>query len=99
MPTSRGWAAAGVSGALLLLWAGFGEIELLATALFLLLAVLGGVAFVRAGTARLEVDRRIYPAQSRSRAPETPAAAQPRLVGIRPSTAFPGRGRRGRYPR
>ena len=48
MPTSRGWAAAGVSGALLLLWAGFGEIELLATALFLLLAVVGGVAFVRA---------------------------------------------------
>ena len=64
MPTSRGWAAAGVSGALLLLWAGFGEIELLATALFLLLAVAGGVAFVRAGTARLEVGRRIYPAQA-----------------------------------
>ncbi len=64
MPTSRGWAAAGVAGALLLLWAGFGEIELLATALFLLLAVAGGVAFVRLGAPRLEATRRLYPAQA-----------------------------------
>jgi len=63
MPTSRGWAAAGVAGALLLLWAGFGEIELLATALFLLLAVAAGVVFVRLGAARLDVTRRLYPSQ------------------------------------
>ena len=64
MPTSRGWAAAGVAGALLALWAGFGEIELLATALFLLLGVAGGVVFVRTGAPRLEVARRLYPAQA-----------------------------------
>ena len=61
MPTSRGWAAVGVAGALLVLWAGFGEIELLATALFLLVAVGGGVAFVRAVPPRLAVARRIHP--------------------------------------
>jgi uncharacterized protein (DUF58 family) len=64
MPTSRGWAAAGVSGALLLLWVGFGEVELLATALFLLLAVAGGVAFVRLGAPRIEATRHLYPAQA-----------------------------------
>jgi uncharacterized protein (DUF58 family) len=63
MPTSRGWAAAGVAGALLVLWAAFGEIELLATAVFLLIAVAAGVALVRFGTPRLEVTRRIYPSQ------------------------------------
>jgi uncharacterized protein (DUF58 family) len=61
MPTSRGWAAVGVSGALLVLWAAFGEIELLATAVFLLCAVGGGVLFVRLAAPRLELTRRIYP--------------------------------------
>ena len=61
MPTSRGWAAVGVSGALLVLWATFGEIELLATALFLLLAVGGGILFVRLWSPRLELVRKIYP--------------------------------------
>ncbi len=61
MPTSRGWAAVGVSGALLVLWAAFGEIELLATAVFLLLAVGGGLLFVRVLSPRLEVARRLYP--------------------------------------
>jgi uncharacterized protein (DUF58 family) len=61
MPTSRGWAAVGVSGALLVLWATFGEIELLATAMFLLLAVGGGILFVRLVSLRLEVVRKIYP--------------------------------------
>jgi uncharacterized protein (DUF58 family) len=61
MPTSRGWAAVGVSGALLVLWATFGEIELLATAVFLLLAVGGGILFVRLVAPRLEVTRKINP--------------------------------------
>lgn len=61
MPTSRGWAAVGVAGALLVLWIGFGEIELLATALFLLAAVGGGVVFVRAVPPRLAVARRLHP--------------------------------------
>ena len=61
MPTSRGWAAVGVSGALLVLWAAFGEIELLATAVFLLLAVGGGIMFVRLVAPRLELARKIYP--------------------------------------
>ncbi|MBM3694484.1 MAG: DUF58 domain-containing protein [Actinobacteria bacterium] len=64
MPTGRGWAAAGVAGALLLLWVGFGEVELLATALFLLLGLAGGTAFVRLGSPRLEATRRLYPAQA-----------------------------------
>jgi uncharacterized protein (DUF58 family) len=63
MPTSRGWAAVGVSGALLVLWAAFGEIELLATAVFLLFSVAGGVVFVRVVSPRIEVTRRIYPPQ------------------------------------
>ncbi len=61
MPTSRGWAAVGVSGALLILWAAFGEIELLATALFLLTAVGGGVLFVRSVSPLLAVARRLHP--------------------------------------
>lgn len=61
MPTSRGWAAVGVSGALLVLWAAFGEIELLATAVFLLVALGGGILFVRVVSPRLEVTRRIHP--------------------------------------
>jgi len=61
MPTSRGWAAVGVSGALLVLWAAFGEIELLATALFLLLAVGSGIAFVRTASPRLGLTRKIFP--------------------------------------
>jgi uncharacterized protein (DUF58 family) len=63
MPTGRGWAAVGVSGALLVLWAAFGEAELLGTAVFLLLAVAVGVAFVRTSSPQLEVARHIYPAQ------------------------------------
>lgn len=61
MPTSRGWAAVGVSGALLVLWIAFGEIELLATALFLLTVIGGGVMLVRAAPPRPEISRRISP--------------------------------------
>lgn len=61
MPTSRGWAAVGVSAALLALWAGFGEIELLATAVFLLVTVAAGTLFVHLTSPRLEVSRKIHP--------------------------------------
>jgi uncharacterized protein (DUF58 family) len=47
MPTVRGWAALGVSIALVVLWIVFGETELLAAAIFLLCAVLLGFGFVR----------------------------------------------------
>jgi uncharacterized protein (DUF58 family) len=63
MPTSRGWAALGVSAALLLLWVGFGEIELLAAGAFLALAVTGGLVFVRVAAPRVRISRRIYPSQ------------------------------------
>jgi len=63
MPTSRGWAALGVSSALLLLWVAFGEIELLATGVFLAGATLIGLLFVRVVTPRAEVTRRMYPVQ------------------------------------
>jgi len=64
MPTTRGWAALGVAAALVMLWAAFGEIELLGTALFLVTATLLGVAFVRYGTPRVNIVRRIYPTQA-----------------------------------
>lgn len=61
MPTSRGWAAVGVSGALLILWAVFGELELLAAAVFLLGAVGIGVLFVRVASPAVAVTRRVHP--------------------------------------
>ena len=64
MPTGRGWAAVGVSAALLVLWIGFGEVELMTTAVFLLAAVIVGVGFVRMAPPSLTISRRIYPAQS-----------------------------------
>lgn len=64
MPTGRGWAAAGVAAALLLLWIGFGELELMTTAVFLLAAVAVGLGFVRFSTPSLETLRRIYPARA-----------------------------------
>ncbi len=63
MPTVRGWAALGVAAALVVLWAAFGEIELLGTATFLIAATLLGVASVRYGTPRVDIVRRIYPSQ------------------------------------
>lgn len=63
MPTTRGWAALGVAGALVILWVAFGEYELLGTALFLTAATLVGVLFVRYASPRVEVTRRIYPTQ------------------------------------
>jgi uncharacterized protein (DUF58 family) len=63
MPTTRGWAALGVAAALAILWIGFGEYELLGTAVFLAVATLIGVLFVRYATPRVEVARRLYPSQ------------------------------------
>ncbi|MCJ7725168.1 MAG: hypothetical protein MUP76_02100, partial [Acidimicrobiia bacterium] len=63
MPTIRGWAALGVSAALALLWVGFGELELLGTAVFLVVATLAGVVFTRVRMPRASVSRRIYPTQ------------------------------------
>lgn len=63
MPTGRGWAAIGVSAALLVLWVGYGELELMTTAIFLLTATLVGLGFVRFVAPRVDVSRRLYPAQ------------------------------------
>ena len=63
MPTGRGWAALGVSSALFALWAGFGELELMTTAVFLVAAVAIGLVFVRFAAPSVGVARRIYPAQ------------------------------------
>ncbi|HUG74163.1 MAG TPA: DUF58 domain-containing protein [Acidimicrobiia bacterium] len=61
MPTTRGWTAIGVAGALLVLWLAFGEQELMSTALFLGVAVAAGMVFVRLSSTALEVDRRLHP--------------------------------------
>jgi uncharacterized protein (DUF58 family) len=63
MPTSRGWAAFGTSGALLALWVAFGEIEMAATAVFLACAAALGLIFVRRALPRVDITRRIHPAQ------------------------------------
>lgn len=63
MPTARGWAALGVATALLVLWVGFGELELMTTAVFLVASVSVGIAFVRLASPRVAISRRIYPAQ------------------------------------
>ena len=63
MPTARGWAALGVATALLALWVGFGELELMTTAVFLVAAVVVGIVFVRFVSPRVQIGRRIYPAQ------------------------------------
>lgn len=63
MPTSRGWAALGVATALLVLWAGFGELELMTTAVFLIAAVGVGTLFVRFVSPQVDVVRHIFPAQ------------------------------------
>lgn len=63
MPTTRGWAGLGVATALAILWVAFGEVELLATASFLVAALAIGLFFVRVVTPRMEVSRRLYPHQ------------------------------------
>jgi uncharacterized protein (DUF58 family) len=63
MPTLRGWAALGASFALGVLWIGFGEILLLASAIFLLASVIVGVLYVRSSAPRARLTRRIAPIQ------------------------------------
>ena len=63
MPTTRGWAALGVGTALAALWVGFGEDELLAAGIFLVMATLGGVGFVRLAGPKVFLTRRISPPQ------------------------------------
>ncbi|MCB1246689.1 MAG: DUF58 domain-containing protein [Acidimicrobiia bacterium] len=63
MPTTRGWAAVGAAVALVVLWAGFGEDLLLALAVFLFVAVVGGILYVRLAAPRLVLRREVNPDQ------------------------------------
>lgn len=63
MPTLRGWAALGAAFALGILWIGFGERLLLGVAVFLVLAVLFGMAYVRSSAPRARLTRHISPVQ------------------------------------
>ncbi|HEY4606198.1 MAG TPA: DUF58 domain-containing protein [Acidimicrobiia bacterium] len=59
MPTLRGWALSGAALALIILWYALGETELLLTGLFLLIAQLVALAYVRSRKPELEVSRRL----------------------------------------
>lgn len=63
MPTFRGWAATGAAFALVVLWAAFGEDLLLALAVFLIAAVIGGTFYVRLSGPKLTLRRTINPEQ------------------------------------
>jgi uncharacterized protein (DUF58 family) len=63
MPTFRGWAATGAAFALVVLWAAFGEDLLLALAIFLIAAVIGGTTYVRLSGPKLALRRTINPEQ------------------------------------
>jgi len=63
MPTLRGWAALGAAFALGVLWVGFGERMLLASALFLVVSVTLGIIYVRSSAPRARLTRRISPIQ------------------------------------
>jgi uncharacterized protein (DUF58 family) len=61
MITTRGWAAVGAAAALVLLWVGFGESELLAGGIFLLGAVVLGALIVRRSRPSADLSRHITP--------------------------------------
>jgi uncharacterized protein (DUF58 family) len=63
MPTTRGWAALGAGVALIVLWVAFGERLMLGVGLFLIIAVAGGVLYVRSTVPRVGVGRRLTPFQ------------------------------------
>ena len=63
MPTTRGWAALGAGIALTILWVVFGERLMLGAGLFLVLAVGGGIGYVRTTVPRVGVTRRLTPFQ------------------------------------
>lgn len=64
MPTARGWAALGVAGALLVLWLGFGETDLMATAVFLLAAVAVGMISLARRAPGITLLRRVAPLEA-----------------------------------
>lgn len=59
MPTLRGWALAGAGLALIVLWYALGDLELLLAALFLLIALIAGLGYVRLRRPDLDVSRRL----------------------------------------
>lgn len=61
MVTERGWSAVGAGIALLVLWWALGELELLATGLLLLIAVVIGVTMVRLSDPAIAVTRQLRP--------------------------------------
>lgn len=61
MLTDRGWAAAGVGSALVLLWVALGEIELLVAGIVILSAVAVAVVVVAWSRPDVAVTRRLYP--------------------------------------
>lgn len=63
MPTLRGWAALGAAAALAVLWVAFGELLLLGTAAFLLLAVVFGTVYVRRIAPQVAIRRELVPDQ------------------------------------
>ncbi|MEA3510856.1 MAG: DUF58 domain-containing protein [Actinomycetota bacterium] len=63
MPTTRGWAALGAGVALVVLWVVFGERLMLGVGLFLVLAIGGGVAYVRSTVPNVGVSRHVTPFQ------------------------------------
>lgn len=63
MITTRGWAAIGAAAALVLLWVGFGEVELLAGGIFLIGVVITGALIVRRSTPDANLSRHVTPLQ------------------------------------
>jgi uncharacterized protein (DUF58 family) len=59
MPTLRGWALSGAGLALLLLWYALGDAELLLVAVFLIMAQLVAVAYVRLNQPHVSLNRRL----------------------------------------
>ena len=63
MPTTRGWAALGAGIALGALWVVFGESIMLGVGFFLVLAVGGGILYVRSTVPSVGVTRHVSPFQ------------------------------------
>ncbi|MGH8874471.1 MAG: DUF58 domain-containing protein [Acidimicrobiia bacterium] len=61
MLTERGWSALGAGAALAALWVGFGEPELVAVAILLVLSAAAALAFVRLWRPEVRVARRLTP--------------------------------------
>ena len=59
MPTQRGWALSGAGSALLLLWFGFGDPELLLAGALVLIAQVLSLIIVRLRRPKLEIGRRL----------------------------------------